>query len=243
MQRLKRTPHSTRTENPSHLIARSLFSGSCLARPELEGRRTCLAASILLFGRLRGELPSRDANRCAGRVPASAHMAEQDPVRRDADRLVPASGLHLRPADTQRAVLGMDSEDLWHGPHLRPRRRTRSMTSVQASWVFAQAVCRDIAMARSWGAGRRRLCATRRLGAEARSGRVREGTSWRPADGGADGMGTRDCLRLTDPSRSCHGAVLKPAGFPWKGQLWRGCYCCSIEPTNRSRAASSLSCC
>jgi hypothetical protein len=66
-------------------------------------------------------------------------------------------------------VLGMDSEDLWHGPHLRPRRRRRSMTSVQASWVFAQAVCRDIAMARNWGAGRRRLCATRLLGAEARS--------------------------------------------------------------------------
>ena len=140
MQRLKRTPHSTRTENSSRLTASSLFIGSCLVRPELEGRWTCLATSILLSGRLRGELPSRDANRCAWRVPASAHMAEQDPVRRDADRLVPASDLHLRPADTQRAVLGMDSEDLGHGPHLRPRRRRRSMTSMQASWLFAQVV-------------------------------------------------------------------------------------------------------
>ncbi|MDH6665353.1 UNVERIFIED_ORG: hypothetical protein M2442_001352 [Methylorubrum zatmanii] len=43
-------------------------------------------------------------------------MAEQDPVRRDADRLVPASYLHLTPADTKRAVPGMDSEDLWHRP-------------------------------------------------------------------------------------------------------------------------------
>ena len=140
MQRPKRTPHSTRTENSSRLTARSLFDRSCLARPELEGRRTCLAASILLSGRLRGELPSREANRCAGRVLVSAHMAEQEPVRRDADRLVPASDPHLRPADTQRAVLGMDSEDLWHGPHLRPRRRRRSMTSMQASWLFAQVV-------------------------------------------------------------------------------------------------------
>lgn len=81
-------------------------------RPELEGRWTCLATSILLSGRLRGEHPSRDANRCAGRVPASAHMAEQDPVRRDADRLVPASNHHPTLADTQGAGLGLDSEDL-----------------------------------------------------------------------------------------------------------------------------------
>ena len=216
MQRPKRTPHSTRTENSSRLIARSLFDRSCLARPEPEGRRTCLATSILLSGRLRGELPSRDANSCAGRVPASAHMAEQDPVRRDADRLVPASDPHLRPADTQRAGLGMDSEDLWHGPDLRPRRRRRSMTSMQASWVFAQVVVpgrgAKIPPWRGAGAeGADGFAPLDCLGRTRARREFREGVSWLPADGGADGIGAPGCIRLTDPSRSCHGAVLKPA--------------------------------
>ena len=85
----------------------------------LLGRRALSSPSL-------SELPDRHAGRYTGCVPIAAHIAEQDPVRLDADRLMPTGDHHPALVDAQRAVLGVDAEDLRRGPPqaLRPRHRS-----------------------------------------------------------------------------------------------------------------------
>ena len=63
-----------------------------------------------------GELPDRHPDRQAGQIAVAARVVEQDAARLDIRDLPAADHQHAAPIDAQRAVLGMDAEELRRGP-------------------------------------------------------------------------------------------------------------------------------
>lgn len=95
----------------------AVLSGHRLCHTSLP--RTALrrrASAVLGLLRTRRALADRDPVWRARHIAVAAHVAGQDPVRLDADRLVAACDHHSAPIDSQRAVLGMNAEKLGRCP-------------------------------------------------------------------------------------------------------------------------------
>lgn len=97
---------------------------------------------------------------------------------------------HSAPVDAQRAVLGMNAEELGGYPAQAHGLGAEALNEVRAGVVDVRPRGGAEISARggSWDGGCRGLCVTLRPRAEADWVRVREGASRLPADGGADGI-------------------------------------------------------